>query len=329
MLNLADYNALWTLNPLGAGSFSTITEIAVAPPYADYVIRENMLEDYLDIFRGINTRNIRPFIPVGGWYYPHPFFNADGTSILVNIPCIKYILIGEACPSFGVNYFYDITMIQGQGYLKAAYDATYNGLGPVIPWAPLHHPTDKINKLLDLALRGVLLVDIFPFAIDYNTNVHHLGFMLPLREVLINTGITNSFFNDAANLYSVTNRVTEIIEEGLTCVDFMNGTNSVLIAPTKISYHLAHQINIIPLVTAPLIFTIRENSLRLMPPHIILELPHNYFYHLIPAGTSLGGVPLPLRADGIHTIKVPRYICCGYSGAGTVPHALFITNALL
>lgn len=318
MLTEVEYEDLWNLH------FDPIVPAATfMPPYADYVIRENMFEDYLDIFRGVNTRGARDLAPE-----EHPFFNADGPKLKTK-PCIKYLLIAEACPELGVNYFYDITMIQGQGYLKAAYDATYNGLGPAIPWAPLHHPTDKINKLLDLALRGVLLVDIFPFAIDYNTNVHHLGFMQPLREVLINTGITNSFFNDAANLYAVTNRVTEIIEEGLTCVDFKNGTNSVLIAPTKISYHLAHQINIIPLVTAPLIFTIGENSLRLMPPHIILELPHNYFYHLIPAGTNLGGLPLPLRADGIHTIKVPRYICSGYSGAGTVPHALFITNALL
>ena len=66
MLTLADYTALWIHNPLGMGSFATITGIAAPPPYTDYVIRENMLEDYLDIFRGINTRgnpHIRPEVP--------------------------------------------------------------------------------------------------------------------------------------------------------------------------------------------------------------------------------------------------------------------------
>ncbi|MEI7509077.1 MAG: hypothetical protein WCJ62_06390, partial [Flavobacterium sp.] len=305
ILTPLQYDALWHHNPLGMGSFATITGIAAPPPYADYVIRENMFEDYLDIFRGINTRHHRP-MPAGGWYYEHPFFNADGTPILNKKPCIKYLLIAEACPELGVNYFYDITMIMilGQGYLNAAYNATYNGLGPAIPWAPLHNPADKFNKLLDLASRGVLLIDIFPFAINYTT---------ALRHNLANNHITNLFFNNVANLYSVTNRVTEIIENGLVCENFLEGTNSVFIAPTVTSYRLAHQINIIPpIVTNPLIFAIGENSLRLMPPYFILQPPNNYFYHLIPVGTNLGGFPLPLHHGGLHTIKVPRYICCAY-----------------
>lgn len=328
MLTNVEYEDLWNIH------FLQIVPIGTTMPrYDEYIIRENMFQDYLDIFRGENTRNtetIRPIVPEN-WYYDHPFFNPDGTSKLKTKPCVKYVLIAEACPVLGANYFYDITELApfGQGYLIAAYNTIYNGLGPVIPWSPLQNFIDKLNKLLDLASRGVLLVDIFPFAIDYNINVRYLNRLRPIREVLNDTGITNLFFNDAVNLYSVTNRVAEIIQESLTCVDFMNGTNSVLISPTKISYHLAHQINTIPLVTAQLIFTIGENSLRLMPPHIILELPYNYFYHLIPAGNTLGGFPLPLGVVGIHTIKVPRYICCGYSGAGTVPHALFITNALL
>ena len=103
MLNEEQYEDLWN------DHFAPIVPAGtIMPPYNDYVIRENMFEDYLDIFRGINTRHIRQIFPVGGWYYEHPFFNADGTCILVNIPCIKYILIGEACPAFGANYFYDI-----------------------------------------------------------------------------------------------------------------------------------------------------------------------------------------------------------------------------
>jgi hypothetical protein len=143
-------------------------------------------------------------------------------------------------------------------------------------------------------------------------------------------GITDYFFNDVHNLYSVTNRINGIVIEGLSCEDFNNHINSVFVAPTIISYHLATKVNaIVPIVTFPLIFTFGENSLRLMPPHFILNPPHNYFYSMIPAGTTLGGLPLPLVAGGFHTIMAPRYICCGYYGAQTVPHALFITNALL
>jgi hypothetical protein len=36
-----------------------------------------MFEDYLDIFRGINTRMERSGSSNIKWYYDHPFFNGD------------------------------------------------------------------------------------------------------------------------------------------------------------------------------------------------------------------------------------------------------------
>lgn len=321
MLTDVEYEDLWIHNPHGIGSFDTIPGF-IMPLYTGYVVRENMFEDYLDIFRGRNTRHTRPIVPAGGWYYDHPFFNADGTPILKKKPCIRYTLIGEACPALGANYFYDITQITGQAYLKAAYDASYNGVGPIIPWVPLHAPVDKLHKLLDLASRGVLLIDLFPFALTYTT---------PIRNIYLNpNGITDYFFNDNHNIYSITNRMNEINLEGICCENFKNQTNSVFVCPTRISYHLAINVNAIPPITTfPLVFTIGENSLRMMPHHFILEAPHNYFYHMIPAGTTISGIPLPLGVGGIFTMKVPRYICCAYFGAHTVPHSLFITNALL
>jgi len=325
MLTLPDYNALLSHSINTIDSFATITGIAIPAhaEHAEYVIHENMFEDYLDIFRGMNTRgnpHIRPEVPPD-WYYDHPFFNADGTSILVNKPCIKYILIGEACPEFGANYFYNLHELGNPGYLRAAYNSEYNGVGPAIPWTPLHNPINKLNKLLDLASRGVLLIDLFPVALTYNPAIRH---------DLNTAGITDYFFNDIHNLFSLTNRINNIDIHGLCCEDFNDRTNSVFVAPTLISYHLATNVNaIVPTVTFPLIFTFGENSLRLMPPHFFLNPPHNYFYSMIPAGTTVGGFPLPLGEGGFHTIMAPRYICCGYYGAQFVPHALFITNALL
>jgi hypothetical protein len=89
MLLEKQYKELWGTH------FSGIT---TCPSYNEYIIRENMLEDYLDLFRGRNTREDRAIRPTN-WYYEHPFFDEKGNSILKEKPCIKYILIAEACTS--------------------------------------------------------------------------------------------------------------------------------------------------------------------------------------------------------------------------------------
>jgi hypothetical protein len=201
ILTNAKYNDLWIHNPNGTDSFATITRNPIPPSHADYVIRENMLEDYLDIFRGVNTRHHRP-MPAGGWYYEHPFFNANGIPLLENVPCIRYVLIGEACPSDGNNYFYDVNELnsKGQVYLRSSYNATYGGLGPTIPWNVMSLPTDKTQKLVDLARRGVLLIDLFPFAINYNQ----------FRIIFNKTDITRSFWNDIINVNNLEIRLSNL-----------------------------------------------------------------------------------------------------------------------
>lgn len=89
MLNKKQFDDLW------GASIGSLRPTILTPDYNDYLLREGMLEDYLDIFRGYSTRERNGEIRMP---YPHPFFNADGTPKLDKTPCIKYILVGEAPP---------------------------------------------------------------------------------------------------------------------------------------------------------------------------------------------------------------------------------------
>ena len=168
MLTNDEYNDLWNdhFAPIAAGT--------MMPLYIEYAIRERMFQDYLDIFRGENTR-----IDGFGMPYPHPFFESDGkTPILKEKPCIKYIMIGECAlplkpnipvkricniPNGDTNntYFYNILHLGNTPYLNAPRLAF--GCPDYRPC-----PENKIKTLLCLASKGVLLIDLFPFAINYN-----------------------------------------------------------------------------------------------------------------------------------------------------------------
>ena len=63
------------------------------PSFDEFRISERMREDYLDIFRGENTREGDIEMP-----YDHPFFDKNGNPVLTSNPLIKYILILEAIP---------------------------------------------------------------------------------------------------------------------------------------------------------------------------------------------------------------------------------------
>jgi hypothetical protein len=168
MLNENQYNELWN------DHFAPIIPAGtIMPPYIEYAIRERMFQDYLDIFRGENTR-----VEGYGMPYLHPFFNPDGTPKLKEKPCIKYIMIGEcaaplnpiipvlgncAIPNGDTNntYFYNILHLGFTQYLNAPRLAFgCPDYGPC--------PENKIETLLCLASKGVLLIDLFPFAINYN-----------------------------------------------------------------------------------------------------------------------------------------------------------------
>jgi hypothetical protein len=205
------------------------------PSYDEYRISERMLEDYLDIFRGFNSREEGMEMP-----YPHPFFDENGNLLLKEKPCIKYILIGEARPHLNTpislnkcggdednTYFYNKTHIGKTPWLSAP---RLNWGCP--PYAPC--PINKVDTLLCLASKGVLLLDLFPFAIPYGG----------IRNLLNTGGVTRSYWDDIANPYSLSNRITAI--QRLLCNDW----DLSLIAPCIISGFIINPINAFPAIAA-------------------------------------------------------------------------------
>lgn len=59
-----EFEGLWN------GHFAALNPLVgePIPNFDDFIIRERMVEDYLDIFRGYNSRNGDIIMP-----YPHPF----------------------------------------------------------------------------------------------------------------------------------------------------------------------------------------------------------------------------------------------------------------
>jgi hypothetical protein len=204
------------------------------PSYDQFRISERMLEDYLDIFRGFNSREGGMEMP-----YPHPFFDENGNPLLKEKPCIKYILVGEArpplktpilnkCGGDGNNtYFYDISHVRPTSWLSAP---RLNWGCP--PYAPC--PNNKVNTLLCLASNGVLLLDLFPYAISYG----------PVRSLLNGGGVTKSYWDDLGNPYSLSNRITAI--QGLFCNDW----DLSLVAPCIISGFIINSVILFPAIAA-------------------------------------------------------------------------------
>lgn len=203
------------------------------PSYDQFRISERMLEDYLDIFRGFNSREGGMEMP-----YPHPFFDENGNPLLKEKPCIKYILVGEARPPLkepkSLNkcggdekntYFYNITHVGQTPWLNAP---RLNWGCP--PFRPC--PNNKVNTLLCLASNGVLLLDLFPYAISYG----------PVRPLLNGGGVTKSYWDDLGNPYSLSNRITAI--QGLLCNDW----DLSLVAPCIISGFIINTIIVFPAI---------------------------------------------------------------------------------
>lgn len=303
MLTNAQYVNLWNVH------FLPIVPAGTAMPlYDEYIIRENMFQDYLDIFRGINTRGniaIRPEEPAI-WYYEHPFFNAIGTPLLRNTPCINNVFIAEAPPQVNggvIKYVYNL-QLAGGAYITAplqAFDINTNGM-----------PT--IDRLINLAQLGILIIDIFSFAINYND----------IRVDLNILGSTLDFFNNLHNPYSIENRINEIQIQGLFCNNFNvnDRLNTVFIAPPQTSILLANYVNLHP---HPFLnFRMGHNTFHVMHQDIIIA---NFIYEGFPPGTNLVAVA-GVGNYPLNVARVPIFACTAYSGAYTVPSALFIKSAL-
>lgn len=316
----------------------------ICPPcYHEYIQREIYQQDYLDLF-GASTTETFPRSNFKGKCYvkittdpilgalvipAHPIYvlhTAGNDYLLVDYDfpypgqlnqgrAIEYIMIGEAAPlinpplvGYGIiddqnSFFYNILHTKSTGYFTAPLAAFgING-------------NNKINKLVSLADRGALLLDIFPFAIEYDK----------IRDSLIISGALNSFWSDSTNPYSLLFRMIPIKPVG---------QRACLLAPPKISFNIAKQINSsTPLNTLGLTFKAGINTFSI-PSNLITPSSGGGFYNSkIPFPNGINGLTgpylLPPNSKNLSVcIQVPIYSCCSYSGAGTVPHAIFIKSAL-
>lgn len=208
-----EYKNLWETH------FASKAKGIIMPDYCEYLEREHMFEDYLDIFRGSDTRTTRLIQPCNGWYYPHPFFNPDGTPKIQDKISIKYILIGEAAPdNKSATYFYNILHTKTTPY----FNQPCKSFGI--------NAADKTDKLLELASKGVILMDLFPFAISFNS-------FKGLRKLLNKSGVTLSFWNNSLNPYNLQERIFKL--SYFLCDDW----DLTMIAPCIISEHIVNKLN--------------------------------------------------------------------------------------
>lgn len=316
MLSPAQYNDLWTLPaPNGFGQSLTII-----PNYDYYLIREQMFEDYLDLFRGVDTRAARLAANPVEMPYNHPFQHTlkQIENKEFEKPCIKYILIAEAAPlfnprrltSFGLDtnnsYFYSIIDKKGTNYFKAPITAF--GIAGALT---------KTEKLIELAKAGVILVDIFPFAINYDP---------PFRHILIATGILREFWDGVMNPYSLKLRLKNL--DPYFCI--AAPPRAALVAPPKISHDLADNMStgLYPLIPG-IRFNLSLNQFGSMGGPLVAGTPpakkssHTRYFYDWPIGQFLNGlIPCSLKV-------APIYRCCAFDGSMIGPHSIFIENAII
>ena len=294
MLTETDYTSFWS-NP--APGFS---QNHAMPSWDEYVIRENQLQDYLDIFRGENNRPERlrnGEAPIGtneDWCNDHPFLSIlNGKA---GAPKIEYIMIGEAAPPLkpsipgvlldvGNSYFYNINHINSTPYFNAPCSAFGIAGGT------------KLNRLIALAKQGVLLLDLFPFAVGYNTE---------FRTFLNTSGITRSFWNRVG---------TSLRGLGL----LHENPKLAFIAPATISHFIAEGINI---DGWPTFGCTARLGVNVFTPAIPVPDRVAHFSE-IPKGTRLLTPAGPLE---LTIKKAPIYACCCYDGSGN-PQSIYITSA--
>jgi hypothetical protein len=283
MLTLTEYNDLWatTLGTLGIPNTDT---------YVDYCERECYFQDYLDLFRGVNTRAAR----VCACPNPHPYLKDLGTKKRE----IKYVLIAEAPTS--TTYFYNPTHSYS-AYFWEPYTALID------EWQERDLTLSKLDLLIKFADKGVLLLDLFPYAIDYN----------PIRDSIIQNRLHLNYWESdiEINPYSARHRILGISKL------MARKVKACLIAPPKISHHLAYAINSFS-ANNGLVF---QNGYTMS--NGVLKSDGRYFCkERLGAITTINNL---IPNDGTNlTLSTPFYACCAYSGSGTVPHHFFIKNAL-
>lgn len=199
ILSFKEYNFRWTLiAPNGFG------QSACQPCYHEYLQREIYKQDFLDLYIGVATFK-RKFIEgcfyvqitgnqilenLGIPYHPtlikidkeieYLLLDYDYPWVAelenANSRCIKYIMIGEASPpqnpkilGLGMSdknnsFFYNILHLKSTNYFSEPC-ITFNAGNN-----PLSSVNNKQKSLIELANKGVILIDLYPFAISFKSN---------------------------------------------------------------------------------------------------------------------------------------------------------------
>lgn len=284
------------------------------PDYQDYLESENMFEDYLDIFRGENTRSKRSN-GLTEWYYEHPFFDGEKPK-LENKPCIKYVMIGEARPksnpvkvnSCGADenntYFYNTKHVGDTLWLSQPFKV----LCPT-GWVKPKCKQNKVEILLQLAMAGYVLIDLFPFAIKFTGKI---------RGQLNERGVTSHFFD-----HHLTPKLNQIARIQNQCQGEKQEPRIAFSGPATTHHFLIHEII-----------------------HGRLNLPNGYamFRQANYFGTAATPIPVALPGQRIPWITItdllngryanakssvktaPFYRAGCWDGSG-LPNSLFIRNA--
>jgi len=324
MLTLAQYNDLWT-NPMPLGFARPLTDPSY-PAYADYLLRESQIQDYLDLFRGYNSRGMAAVRGILDqiqieYAYEHPFegFFDNGRM------AIKYILIAEAAPplktpimgiagpSFGRQFgdtkntfFYNIKHLGRTPYFSQVMAAFGIPAGP------------KALRLFQLAQQGVLLLDLFPFSLKYNTT---------LRRRLVNVGVSSQFWGLPGFMgpETIGSRIEVLRHEGLLDPNLVR---LAFLAPPVLMYFLADQVNLGVLGTYGTVPRLGPNTTI---PCGTPPSPMTVFG----AGSLSFSTTIPAQLVGLFGnrpigagVQIPYYACTCYNGRHD-PASLFIQNALL
>ena len=338
ILSLNQYALSW-INPAPMG----IGQVGVPPNYYEYVQRKIHEQDYLDLFIHAATfarMNIAGIFYVqvtgniilnplgivvdgvysvfhGGLQYLRVDYDYPWTPIeLAQQRCIRYLAVGEAAPTpniplvgYGLpqinnSYFYNIIHVNpAQPWLSAPIGA----LGIIgLP--------NKRDKLLALANAGYILIDLFPFAIDYG----------PIRAQLINLGVCDNYWQGIGNAYSL--QVKLALLEQYFC-QVAPVPVACLVSSPRINHHLANQLNLTTIGSLGCSFRLGDNNF--LPAHFVKG---TYHFFNVPLHSNLVGVgrfiyPLPPNSAHTFAVQIPIYSCCATTSAGS-PSSLLMKNCL-
>lgn len=292
-----NYQVLWN------NYFGPFLPALATPPYLEYLLNEMLFQDYLDIFRGENTRGDRGEPEDFVYPYEHPF---PVTSM--EKPCIKYIMVGEAAPMGATTYFYNVTHLDFSRWYDspiAAFDCP-NGRANI---------ADKTSGLLCLAKKGYLLIDLFPFRIAYNPD---------LRNTLNANGVSQFFFDNHLLLI-----IESIINDEKICKE--KPMTMAFSGPPIIHHFLVHNNHIDGILGGSINCFCYPNVIGAFPGvHPPANLPHpNPINIQIHVAWPFPHAPLNNIYDHPRgkLKKIAYYRCCCYDGSNQGPHEILIKNA--